>query len=157
MAEIGYIEDVLRRHGRDDRIRAGLEYLAHLGADTLAGQGPGYAARVDLEGEEIFALHQVYVTKDREEGRYEAHRKHIDLQFLVAGEEQVFLAPLREGTETVPYDAERDVAFYEAKQGMELVLRASMVAIFYPEDLHAPCLDLAGKDQVKKVVVKIRI
>lgn len=157
MAEIGYIEDVLRRHGRDDRMRAGLEYLAHLGSDTMAGQDPGYAARVDIEGEEIFALHQVYRTKDPAEGRLEAHRRHIDLQFLVAGEELVHIALLRDGTETVPYDGERDVAFYEAAQTMALVLKAGMVAVFYPEDLHAPCLDLAGKSLVKKVVVKIRI
>jgi len=157
MAVIGSLADVLRRNAQDEQLRRGLEYLGTLGRNFLAAEGLAHSARVELAGEDLVALHQVYRTRDPAETRYEAHRRYVDLQFVHSGEERIRLAALASGRATTPYDPEKDVEFFAAGPGMDLLLRAGMVAIFYPEDLHAPGLWLATPTRVAKTVIKVRI
>ena len=56
------------------RIARALDYLRHT---DLAGVAPG---RYDLDGSDVYALVSEYVSKRPEEGRWEAHRRYIDLQ-----------------------------------------------------------------------------
>lgn len=156
MAVIGLLADVLRRHAQDERFRQGLEFLSTLGEGFLAAENPGYSTRAQLDGDALVALHQVYLTRDPAEGKFEAHSRCIDLQFVHSGEERIGLAPLASGRPTVPYDPEKDVAFYASDQGMDLILRPGTVAVLYPEDLHAPCRWVAGPTRVAKTVIKIR-
>lgn len=156
MAVVGNLADVLRRNLRDEGLRQGLKYLGTLGESFLAAEGPTYSERVELDGEALVALHQVYRTRDPAEARFEAHRRYIDLQFIHSGEERLRFATLASGRSIGPYDPERDVAFFASDEGMDLLLRAGMVAIFYPEDLHAPSLWVTGPDRVAKTVVKVR-
>ena len=41
--------------------------------------------RYEIDGENIFVSVQDYETKQPEEGRWEAHRKYADIQFLIKG------------------------------------------------------------------------
>jgi len=157
MAIIGYLEDILKNGGFEPDIKRGLEYLRGAEVDIPSDARAGYTNRIELDGEALFALPQVYETRDIAEGKFEAHRRHIDLQYIVRGEERIRIASLREGVVTVPYDPEKDVAFFAFTEGTDLLLKSGMVAVFYPEDLHAPCLNVTSKTTVKKVVVKVAV
>ena len=50
--------------------------------------------RHDIDGDNIFLLSQRYETKPFEQGKLEAHRKYIDVQFVAAGREILAYAPL---------------------------------------------------------------
>lgn len=156
MAVIGQLADVLRRNAEDPWIRRGLEYLGALGEGFLAAEALGYSSRIELDGPAIVALHQVYRSRSPSGARYEAHRSHVDLHYVIRGRERIRLG--RPGSEEIQgtYDPEGDLAFFRAEAGMDLVLRAGTVAILYPEDLHAPCLSLHRGATVVKTVVKIR-
>ena len=54
------------------------------------------------------------------------------------------------------YNEEKDIAFYKAD--IEKYLRADSTRffLFFPEDLHQPCMNTGQSKKVKKVVIKIR-
>jgi len=51
---------------------------------------------------------------------------------------------------------EKDVAFYKNDSTL-FELTEGMFAIFFPDDLHCPCIKNGENSKVKKLVVKIRI
>lgn len=156
MAVLGLLSEVLECCVGDDVVVAGLRYLAGLGEPPLATQPGAEAVRVEVE-EGVFALHQSYVTKPASQGRYEAHRRFIDLQYIVSGTELIRVAPFVEGMVTDRYDSETDLEFFRLGQGSDFLMKPGMVAVLYPEDLHAPCLAHEEPALVQKVVVKVRL
>jgi YhcH/YjgK/YiaL family protein len=155
VAIVGLLSEVLERYTGDDAVSAGLRYLASLGGKPLATKPGAEPVRVEVDGKNIFALHQSYTTKPVNEGRFEAHRRYIDLQYIASGTELIRIAPLPEGITTDPYDSETDLEFFHLKEGSDLLLKPGMVAIIYPEDLHAPNLANGDPALVQKVVVKV--
>lgn len=106
----------------------------------------------------VKAIVSEYETKVKNEVGYEAHRKNIDIQYLLRGEERVACLPLDKLKETVPYSEERDAAFFTSSlQPIEMTLGSGYFAIFFPQDGHMPQLSVGGPEIVKKVVVKVEI
>lgn len=101
----------------------------------------------------------VYTTKAVNPVGYEAHRRYIDIQYLLEGEESVLVRNLDELACTTPYDADRDVAFYRADEGepTRVVLGRGCFVILFPEDAHEPQHCVAEPMRVKKLVAKIQI
>jgi len=109
-----------------------------------------------IEGDDIFAIVNEYETKDKKICEIEAHKKHIDIQYLVAGTEMFGYAPLTNQLPTQDYDELHDVAIY--KESVSYIkLEAGMFIIFFPTDLHQPEVSEFEPLKVKKVVVKIKI
>jgi len=103
----------------------------------------------------LFALIQRYVTRPVTESSWEAHRRYIDLQYLVAGSEQIGYAPL-EQLAAGPYDAGRDLLALHG-EGSWLTLHAGNFMLLFPHDAHRPCVSVAAPAEVFKVVVKIAV
>ena len=99
-----------------------------------------------------------YETKTVNENGFEAHKKFIDIQYLLKGSEKNCCLALEKLKETKPYKEEIDAAFYDSEiPTQELMLGNGYFAIYWPQDGHMPCLsyDVAGK--VKKIVIKVTI
>jgi YhcH/YjgK/YiaL family protein len=113
--------------------------------------------RVDIDGERVFALVQRYETVITDTPRFEYHRKYIDIQYIVSGEEVIGWAPAERITVTKAYDEEKDICFGTVLDGkMTLVyLKAGQLAILYPEDGHAPKLAADRPSCIVKIVVKV--
>jgi YhcH/YjgK/YiaL family protein len=132
--------------------------LALLAAGKLDGLNDG---RHEIAGNEIFASVQTYLPKTAAEGRWEAHRRYIDIQYLVYGSEGIGYSPLEKLKVTQAYDPEKDIMFFSQgpEAGSLLKVETKMFAIFFPADAHMPGLSLgepAGQPaQVKKIVLKI--
>lgn len=96
-----------------------------------------------------------YETKDESMAPFEAHRILWDLQIVLCGREFIGYAPLEDLTESVPYDGERDIAFYSGS-GQNFLLRPGMAVLLAPWDGHRPGVS-AGADpsHIKKIVVKL--
>jgi len=109
-----------------------------------------------LDGEDVFVNVEEYVSKPIERGRYEAHRVHADIQYVVAGCERMGVAPLGEMHMTEEYNAARDIAFYKG-DGKMLLVPAGTFVVFMPQDAHMPCIAEQSPAPVRKVVVKVRI
>ena len=106
----------------------------------------------------VKAIVSEYETKVNNEVGYEAHRKNIDIQYLLKGEERVACLPVEKLKETKPYSEEKDAAFFTASiQPIEMTLGGGYFAIFFPQDGHMPQLSVDKPKMVKKVVVKVEI
>lgn len=127
----------------------GLEFLAKTDLAALP------VGRVDIDGDKLFALVQEYETGDKATKKPESHAKYSDIQVVVTGEEVIGYAPLAGETPTENLFDTKDVAFYAAPANeTELVLTAGSFAVFFPTDIHRPCVSRRAATKVRKIVVK---
>lgn len=112
--------------------------------------------RYEIDGPRVYALVQRYNTKPHEQGKWESHRKFIDVQFMAEGVETIGIAPLTQMTVVEAYNPEKDVQFLSG-HGDFVTVSTGMFAIFFPEDAHMPTLQADGPMAVVKVVVKIAV
>lgn len=104
----------------------------------------------------VYALIQEGMTQPYDGGRAEAHRKYVDVQFLLQGGEMVYFGDVRGMKEVVPYDDAKDIAFYEAG-GQPVRIEEGMFYLAFPHDGHMPCRELEGPGRYRKIVLKIRV
>ncbi len=113
-----------------------------------------------LLNSKVKAIVSEYETTKVNECGYEAHKRFIDIQCVLKGEERVACLPIERLKETKPYSEEIDAAFYIADvniQPLYLSLQPGYFAIFFPQDGHMPQLCVDEPRLVKKVVVKVEI
>ncbi len=114
--------------------------------------------RVEIDGDRVFAIVQRYDTVKADEPKFEYHRKYIDVQYLVSGEEIIGWTPSDRITVTDPYNAEKDIAFgTTARKWTPVYLQGGWAAVFWPEDGHAPRLAAGSPSPVMKIVVKVAV
>jgi YhcH/YjgK/YiaL family protein len=136
--------------GLRSRIQAALHYLQTADLANLP------VGKVEIDGTQVYAMIQAYDTKPRAKGFWEAHRRYIDVQYVVQGEELMGYANLAQLT-AGEYEAKSDFLPLHG-QGNFLKLPAGMFTIFTPEDAHMPGIALEDQPQpVKKVVVKVAV
>ncbi len=130
-------------------IARGLQFLAET---DLAGLAQG---RHELDGQRLYALVSDYAPKPPGEGRWEAHLRYLDLQYVVSGVERIGVVPIDRLT-AGDYDADRDM-FRLSGAGDFLTFGAGQFMILWPGDAHMPGIDAGEPGPVRKVVVKIAI
>ena len=63
--------------------------------------------------------------------KFEAHKKYIDIQFIISGRERIGYADIATLEPDTEYDAETDAAFYAKRENITgLVLESGMFAVF---------------------------
>ena len=142
-----------------NRIQKSLDFIRKTDFKKLQ---PG---RYDIDGDDIFALISEYQTKAESEGKLEAHRKYIDVQYIINGEELIGYAPLGNpafaeapsGKQEIleSYNEENDIEFFLGEK-VFIKVTEGMFAIFFPEDAHMPGINANGKSSVKKLVIKVK-
>lgn len=112
--------------------------------------------RIDIDGDRLYASVATYESGPPEERRFEAHRKYIDVQVLLDGEEAIDVSLERNLSVLEAYNAERDVMFLQPPpQFASLPMRPGFFAVFYPHDIHRPGCHLKEKRRVRKIVMKV--
>jgi biofilm protein TabA len=107
----------------------------------------------EIVGDLVFVL----VSMDQSRGptsRLEAHRKYIDVQYVIAGDERMGWRPIEGLATTEPYDADKDIEFFADVPAAWFAVDPGQFAIFLPTDAHAP---LAGSGAIHKAVVKVAV
>ncbi len=117
----------------------------------LQQMAPG---KYPIIGEQVFASITEAPSKQKEEAKWESHRKYIDLHYIIRGKELIGIADASKATITKPYsfDAtnyEADGTFYEAGPDTFFLL--------FPNDAHKANIKAEGYDVVKKLVIKIQV
>ena len=133
----------------DERIEKSFDYIKQTDLKNLQ------AGRYDIDGNNIFALISEYKTKTENEGKLEAHKKYIDVQYVIEGEELMGYAPLSDQSILEPYKEENDIIFYKGEK-VFIKVAEGMFAIFFPEDVHMPGIQIEKKSPVKKLVIKVK-
>lgn len=147
------IKQIEHQVSMTDGLRKGIEFL-HRPDIHLISDG-----RVDIDGDRVFALVQRYETVKTDTPKFEYHRKYIDIQYIVSGEEVIGWAPADRMVVTEAYDGDKDICFGTVPEGevTPVYLKAGQLAVLYPEDGHAPKLAAGRPSHVFKIVVKVTI
>lgn len=107
-----------------------------------------------IDGTNVFATVTADPSKDFDKTQWESHRKYIDLQCVITGEERMGKISFTSLTVTKPYDETKDVANYSG-DGKTYDVPAGTFMIFFPSDAHRPNITPGGNKVVKKIVVKV--
>lgn len=135
-------------------IEKGLAYLASARVQDLPD------GRYEVDGERVYALVQSYQTLPEDENaKYEAHRRYIDIQYIVSGVEGMGWAPLEQMQVNKEYSPEKDILLGACpiSRATLVQVNAGEAAVFFPGDAHAPKLACGAPGPVKKIVVKVAV
>lgn len=114
--------------------------------------------RYEVDGDKLYYIVMRYKTRPVEKGKLEAHRKYIDVQYVVSGCEAIGYAPLESMMPDTEYDGTKDILFFQNTPLMtKLILTQGMYSVLYPEDGHAPCLTALDEQEILKVVFKVKV
>lgn len=112
----------------------------------------------EVDGANLFYLVQKYTTKPRNEGQMEAHKKYIDIQFVMDATESIFVEDISACKVAIPYDEKNEAAMYDVpKKYSEVYLTKGTFCILFPQDGHLPCRTAVNESKVHKIVFKVAI
>lgn len=162
MAIFGNI-DVLAQQVNNEKFSKAFEYLQKVlenGSEEksrLLSYELNVFEKIDLD-EDNFALEQTYMSKERKDCFFESHKKYIDVQFILNGEEFIEVDNIDNLATDVEYDEDMDLIKYQKSQlPSTITLQKGDLAIFYPEDAHMPCVKIKDSCKVIKTVVKVAV
>lgn len=143
----GRREDALRYRGLCPALDRALEYIFR---EDFSGQVTG---RHTLDTWLRYNLVETR-TKYPEDTFWEAHRKNIDIHYVLEGSERIQVSHILQMSETEPYQPGTDAAKYAGRAGVELRLEPGWFAICFPEDVHRALVCTGGPEDLRKVIFK---
>lgn len=144
------IENAQNYYNLGKNFEKGFEFLKTMDLKNLEN------GRYEIDGDNIFVSIQDYQTKQENEGKFEAHQKYADIQFIIKGEEKIGYTNIKNCTPTTFYDDTNDIIFLDGT-GDFIKAKENTFLVFFPQDAHMPCISVNNPEYVKKAVVKVRI
>ena len=141
---LNHFDDYCRVHPLFGRVA---EFLSTVALGELA------EGRHQVGPEGYFALVSQYVTQAPDEGFIECHRRHIDVQIVVRGVEEIGVCH-RSDAVVSAWDEERDFETLQGKVDF-ITLRPGSFVIFFPQDGHMPKIRHGESASVRKIVIKV--
>jgi YhcH/YjgK/YiaL family protein len=127
------------------------DFMKKMNPDNLA------VGRIDIAGDDLYAMVSEYTSKNEEDAKFEGHRKYADIQYVLSGEEKIGVVPLKNAQVSVPYDETKDVAFFTVTSKVYRPANPKVFFVFLPDDIHAPGVKAVQNTKVKKLVLKVRL
>ena len=126
--------------------------FAFLRQDSLAKLP---AERYEIDGDRLFCMISKGPGRSRAEAKLEAHRKYIDIQYVIAGTDEMGFKPTADcRLIDTSYDADKDIGFFNDQPDSWTPVPAGSFVIFFPQDAHAP---LVSSGEIHKAVLKIAV
>jgi YhcH/YjgK/YiaL family protein len=111
--------------------------------------------KYEIQGSDLFLVLNTINGKSESEAVTEAHRKYIDIQIPLSGNEAFGWIPVEKCTEIkMDYDNDKDLILFKNEPTNIISVEAGDFLIFFPEDGHAPGI---GEGVIRKVIVKVRV
>jgi YhcH/YjgK/YiaL family protein len=147
---LDHLDNIAMYSGLQPRLVRALDALHDA---ELLGRPPG---RYEIDGSSLYVMLQEYTAKLREQGRWESHRKYIDVQYVIRGAELMGWARPQAQKIVNPYNPDKDITFYEG-EGSFFRADAGLFAIFHPGDSHMPGIAIDIPGAVRKAVFKVAV
>lgn len=123
--------------------------------ELISNAMSAYTEEILLDGRRLYASPARCAGKRAEDALLEAHDGYIDVQVCLEGEERLGWRNRAECLDVaIPYAADRDIVFYRDAPSMYVTLKPGQLAVFFPNDAHAP---LISNGEIRKVVFKVAI
>ena len=131
-----------------------IDFIRSLNADTPVGP-------VSIDGDRITANVMNYDTVDMVPDRLEVHRKYVDVQAVIRGNETLYVCSGAGLAVHSAYNEKNDCGFLvpsDDKPLVKLPMKPGNFAVFFPQDAHmGKGAEHAGAQNILKVVVKIAV
>lgn len=108
-----------------------------------------------IEDENVFVIVMEYTTQPLSECKPETHKKYIDIQYMINGEENIGLKTHYDEIPTTAYNQEGDFMFYTLEKLPMLPLKENHFAVFFPDDIHQTMIQIDSPKTLRKAVFKI--
>ncbi len=110
----------------------------------------------EIDGKNMYAQVFTYTSKPAEQCKPETHKKYLDVQFWIDGEELFGVSPINNAGNCVEEILERDLYFYDGVANESFVhATQGCYAVFFPNDMHRPGVCVDAPMTYRKVVVKV--
>ena len=110
--------------------------------------------KYEIEGKDLFVNIQMAKGKTPAEAVIETHNRMIDIQIPLSDAE-TFGYTQRDQLPDAEYNAEKDITkIPDLAADSYLTCQPGMMAIFFPQDGHAPWI--AGVPEIKKAIFKVK-
>ena len=144
------IENIKSYKGISVNISKAIDYILKNNLNDLS------VGKHQILNDDIFVIINEYETKNESDCPTETHKKYIDIQIMLQGDEKIGFAFLKNQEVAEEYNDDKDYTFYSAQLDYQH-LREEHFAIFLPTDLHCPSIKIKNQIRVKKAVVKVRV
>ena len=128
-----------------------LSFLANL------NEGKSITSNTVLMQGRIFCNPVKLISKSEKECKYEAHKKYIDVHYIVKGVEGIATANINHLQEDTPFDELKDIGFYKGKEEGRYYLRKGDFMVCYPSDAHKVGIAMEEPEEIEKIIVKIKV
>ncbi len=157
MAIYGLLKDTLKLKNLKSGIKKGLQFLQETDLEKIFKEiEKGKSNIVEIEGKDLFAVFSTYETSSKTPPTFEGHRKFIDIQYIIEGEELI-LVTNDEITNVGSYDETNDYQLCESEIYSSFMMTPGYVSVLYPKDWHAPGRQSRQVKTIKKIVVKVAV
>lgn len=113
--------------------------------------------KFDINGDAFFGIGLEYTTKEAAECLWEAHRKYLDIHYIIQGEEIINIAETNTMKPTMEFDTENDYQLFEGEKQQSIVLKQGDFLALYPNECHQTAVKINQQTDVKKIVFKIAL
>lgn len=145
------VKKIKQKSNIDKRIKYAVNYLENIKHNEIN------VGKYIVDDEFYYQVLE-YTTKLEEECKLESHKKYVDIQFLIEGEEVIKVADTSSLELLSEYSEENDIMqWIPPKRMMSITLCPDSHIILYPENAHMGCINLKGNCKVKKIIGKLRI
>ena len=118
---------------------------------------PQLALGKHMIDDKAYAIIDKSPSQDPKSVEFEAHRKYIDVHYMISGQVTTGFAPITKLQAISPYKEEEDAAMFHvpAAAYKKVKLYPGKFAVFFPGAGHMPNCHLDGPHDLHKVVVKV--
>jgi biofilm protein TabA len=112
-----------------------------------------------IDSGNVTAVVSELTPKEKGEVNFEVHHNFNDLQYVIRGKAEMGVATYGDPTATVilPYAAKNDSEIFTVTGGNYYEADPGSFFIFSPKEMHRPAFRIAGYDNIKKIVIKVRV
>lgn len=103
----------------------------------------------------LFCNPVTLVSRPENQCIYEAHRKYIDLHYIVSGVERIATADITALSVSGIYSSEKDIEFLEGSADGYYDLKPGQFMVCFPNDAHKVAIMQDKPGNIQKVVFKI--
>ena len=114
------------------------------------------AGKYPIKDKDLFLNLTVAKGRAKEAAVLETHIEMIDIQIPLSCDETFGYTPLGD-LPAFEYNAEKDITKYGSTTLAQtyVTLKPSQMAIFFPQDGHAPCI--SENEEIKKAIFKVKV
>ena len=153
------ILDTIKNASLYANIHAGIDKILSLAKDYTADNYP--SGKLNVDGDSVYMIFASYETHEKEGALTEAHRKYIDVMYMVEGSETIYVKPTDKlANVTKEYDPSIEALLADIDDDTTAVrLEEGSFIVLFPDDAHAPACDPLPitNVKVKKIIGKVLI